>query len=209
MKRFAMVAVLLITSFFSYSFELSTGIQNEFMVVDGKEVGTFASPSRNLELPAGLHQIVIRFNSSLKDGSKETFFVSRPIVFEINLQADTTVSLPRMKRYSQVVAHFNRGAKWMLKYSNGTTELIKYEELVGDGFSPYSDVEGLVAAYNKEKGISFSESGAEKLSEQIVTVSDDGEVTISGDPTTQLKLWYIKASKEERKTFKKWMIDQD
>ncbi|KKP18489.1 hypothetical protein VS85_00328 [Vibrio cholerae] len=35
------------------------------------------------------------------------------------------------------------------------------------------------------------------------------EVVGSSNNLTQLQLWYSKASKEERKAFKKWMVDQE
>ncbi len=50
--------------------------------------------------------------------------------------------------------------------------------------------------------------GVEDLGDEvIVAVSESGDVELTGNALTQLKLWYSKASEEERKAFRKWIID--
>nr|WP_275440503.1 DUF2057 domain-containing protein [Vibrio sp. Of7-15] len=196
-------------SFSSQAIEVEVGENIEFMVANGKEVGSLMTPAKTLDLPQGKHQLVVRYNASVKDGSRNKFFTSRPYIFEADIQQATVINLPKMKRYSQVESHFQSGPKWTFEYQDGTSAPVSYDKLVGSGFSPYGDMEGLVAEYNKERGISFTNNQFEKLTDVAVSVSDTGEVNITGDATTQLKLWYTKATAEERKTFKLWMVEQD
>lgn len=207
MKNIFFIAALF--SFSAQAIEVEVGENIEFMVANGKEVGSLMTPAKTLDLPQGKHQLVVRYNASVKDGSRNKFFTSRPYIFEADIQQATVISLPKMKRYSQVESHFQNGPRWTLEYQDGISEPVKYEKLVGSGFSPYSDMEGLVAEYNQEKGISFTNNQFEKLTDAAVSVSESGEVSINGDATTQLKLWYTKATVEERKAFKLWMIEQD
>lgn len=207
MKNIFFIAALV--SFSAQAIDVEVGDNIELMVVNGKEVGSLMTPAKQLDLPKGKHQLVIRYNASLKDGSRNKFFTSRPYIFEADIQQATVISLPKMKRYTQVESHFQRGPQWTFEYQDGVSEPVKYEKLVGSGFSPYSDMEGLVAEYNQEKGISFTNNQFEKLTDVAVSVSESGEVSINGDATTQLKLWYTKATAEERKAFKLWMIEQD
>ena len=207
MKNVFLIAALV--SFSSQAIEVEVGENIEFMVANGKEVGSLMAPAKTLDLPQGKHQLVVRYNASVKDGSRNKFFTSRPYIFEADIQQATVINLPKMKRYSQVESHFQSGPKWTFEYQDGTSAPVSYDKLVGSGFSPYGDMEGLVAEYNKERGISFTNNQFEKLTDVAVSVSDTGEVNITGDATTQLKLWYTKATAEERKTFKLWMVEQD
>jgi uncharacterized protein YccT (UPF0319 family) len=89
----------------------------------------------------------------------------------------------------------------------------------------------LIAAHNAERGIVF-DNGQMTKAEQAATatlvttaaVATSKDVTavnnnvpkttvksepIKAENVEQLKAWYLKASKEERKEFRKWMIDQE
>lgn len=207
MKKIFLITALV--SFSAQAIDVEVGDNIEFMVVNGQEVGSRMAPAKNIDLPQGKHQLVVRYNASVKDGSRNKFFTSRPYIFEADIQQATVINLPKMTRYSQVESHFHRGPKWTFEYQDGTSAPVSYDKLVGSGFSPYGDMEGLVAEYNQDKGISFTNNQFEKLTDVAVSVSDTGEVNITGDATTQLKLWYTKATAEERKAFKLWMVEQD
>ncbi|WP_119469279.1 DUF2057 family protein, partial [Vibrio cholerae] len=56
----------------------------------------------------------------------------------------------------------------------------------------------------------YEEKGYEITTQVIMSeASQPLEVVGSSNNLTQLQLWYSKASKEERKAFKKWMVDQE
>ncbi|KFD81942.1 hypothetical protein DA89_688 [Vibrio paracholerae] len=63
---------------------------------------------------------------------------------------------------------------------------------------PYSDLPKLVIQQNRKEGIYFDSA-----------VALGGAIETLGEAESQLKTWYLRASKEERKAFKKWMVDQE
>ncbi|MGF1729559.1 YccT family protein [Photobacterium kasasachensis] len=183
----------------------------ELLVVDGKKVqSSFWSPSESVELQPGRHQIVVRFDGELKNGSKKTMYTTRPYLFEMDVpDDDVTITLPRLTTLSQAKAHFNRGVQWQLESSDGSTSLLSYVELEGKGFGAFKNMEELVADYNRQHGITFEQGYAVNLEQAAVEVSEQGEVMISGDALAQLKLWYVKASAEEKAAFYQWAKAQD
>ncbi|MGR5146090.1 DUF2057 family protein [Photobacterium alginatilyticum] len=183
----------------------------ELLVVDGKKVqSSIWSSTESVELQPGRHQIVVRFDGELKNGSKKTMYTTRPYLFEMDVpDDDVTITLPRLTTLSQAKAHFNRGVQWQLESSDGSTSLLPYVELQGKGFGAFKDMEALVADYNRQHGITFEQGYAVNLEQTAVEVNEQGEVTISGDALAQLKLWYVKANAEEKAAFYQWAKAQD
>ncbi|CSB20365.1 Uncharacterized protein conserved in bacteria (DUF2057) [Vibrio cholerae] len=69
---------------------------------------------------------------------------------------------------------------------------------------------GGVAAIGYLKVVTNEAQLSENTTQVIMSeASQPLEVVGSSNNLTQLQLWYSKASKEERKAFKKWMVDQE
>ncbi|PML80886.1 DUF2057 domain-containing protein [Enterovibrio norvegicus] len=211
MRNFFVSILVLLFSFQAYAAELEVGSDLKVMVLNGKEVE--ANSGDLLELAAGDNQIVVRYKSILDNGSKTKFFESKPYVFRFsNVDENLTISIERFRKYQKAENAFNRGeVMWSIKQQSGAAIPFRVDALPGNpGFIPYGDLPKAVAAYNKKEGIFFDGQDIKTLEEEVVVaVSDTGEVEISGDALAQLKVWYTKATKEERKTFRKWMIDQE
>ncbi|MGF1714178.1 DUF2057 domain-containing protein [Photobacterium chitinilyticum] len=190
---------------------ISSSKNVELLVIDGKKVqSSFWSPTEKVELQPGRHQIVVRYDGELKNGSKNTMYTTRPYLFEMDVpDDDATIILPRLTTLSQAKAHFGRGAQWQLELSDGTTSALPYVELQGKGMAAFKNMEELVADYNRQHGITFEQGYAVDLEQATVEVSEQGEVTISGDALAQLKLWYSKANAEEKAAFHQWSKAQD
>lgn len=77
--------------------------------------------------------------------------------------------------------------------------------LKGKGFMPYSDIEKLVVKYNQQKNITL-------VSSTIVTTAT---MAIATNLTTQqetentLISLYQQSSKEQKKTFRRWLVEQE
>ncbi|WP_064606500.1 YccT family protein [Photobacterium sp. J15] len=190
---------------------LSTGDDIKLLVVDGKKVeSSFWSPTESIELTPGKHQVVIRFDGELKNGSKGKMFTSRPYLFEMNVpEEDSVITLPRLATYSQAKEHFRRGPQWQLELKNGSVQDLEYVALQGKGFAAFSKMEAVVAEYNRQHGITFEQGYAVDLKKAAVEVTETGEVKITGDALAQLKLWYSKANAEEKAAFQQWAKEQD
>ncbi|MDX1303207.1 DUF2057 domain-containing protein [Photobacterium sp.] len=210
MKKLTLAALFMLSASV-HAATLSTSENIELLVVDGKKVlSSYWSPTKSIELTNGKHQIVVRFDGEVKNGSKGTIFTTRPYLFDFNVaDKDATIVLPNLTTLSQAKAHFERGADWSLEYADGMKETIKYTELQGAGFAAFSDMEALVADYNSQNGIVFEQGYAVDLEKVAVQVTEQGEVKITGDSLTQLKMWYTKASDKEKKAFKIWMAEHD
>ncbi|OOE48087.1 hypothetical protein BZG06_00490 [Salinivibrio kushneri] len=184
----------------------------EFLVADGKEM-TFESwaPQQSIELSEGTHQLVMRFDGEVKRGSKEVIFTSRPYLFELTVDGrDATIGVDsRLRSQSQAKSYFSSGPQWQAEFDNGDVMPLEAVELEGDGFGAYADMEALVAEYNRANGIIIDKGESKNLNDVLVEVDDQGQASIKGDALSQLKLWYTKASDQERKSFRRWIIDQD
>jgi len=194
---------------FSHAASLDLPYSVDFLALNGVE-----QDSKDIlhDLKPGKHQVIIRYSEDLRNGSKNDLYVSKPLVLELDIKSaadEYSLDHKNFRTYKAAEAAFdNKKAGWTLKHS-GFSELVYPEELMADGFMPYANIEKAIRKHNKEKGIVLTAAGATNVTDAVVSVSDSGEVEISGDPVTQLKLWYTKASKDERKAFRIWMIDQD
>ncbi|MCW8327596.1 DUF2057 domain-containing protein [Photobacterium sp. SDRW27] len=190
---------------------LSTGENIKLLVVDGKKVeSSFWSPTESLDLAEGKHQVVVRYEGELKSGSKTKMYTTRPYLFELDVPSeDATIVLPRLSTLTQAKAYFERNPEWMLELASGASRKLEYVELQGKGFAAFSDMEALVADYNRQQGITFEQGYAVDLKQAAVEVTQQGEVKITGDALAQLKLWYSKANAEEKAAFHQWTKAQD
>ncbi|MBF4237612.1 DUF2057 domain-containing protein [Vibrio anguillarum] len=69
---------------------------------------------------------------------------------------------------------------------------------------PYMDVGSLVKSYNIDNAIFFSDN-----LKKIDMVNNSDAISTTEDSLTQLQIWYLKSTKEERKSFRKWIIEQE
>ncbi|MDO6705055.1 DUF2057 domain-containing protein [Photobacterium sp. 1_MG-2023] len=208
MKKIIILASLFAAQAQAATLSVTDGI--EFLVVDGKQVqGSFWSQTAELELTPGKHQIVVRYDKELKNGSRNTMYTTRPYLFELEMPSqDAEISLPALVVYSQAQAYFQRDPEWTLLMEDGSQRTLAFTELKGDGFAAFSDMEALVAEYNRQNGITFEQGYAVDLQQAVVKVDAGGKVEVTGDALAQLKLWYSKAKPEEKAAFQTWMKSQ-
>ncbi|MGR5365369.1 YccT family protein [Photobacterium damselae] len=211
MKRIA----LLIGAALSFGVQAATltaGDNIELLVIDGKKIEQKGwSKAESVELANGEHQIVARFDGEVKRGSQGTIYTTRPYLFNIDIKDQNAeiVLSDTLTTLSQAEAYFARGPEWQVKFANGSEQVLDATELKGSGFAAYADMEKLVAQYNSENGIIFEQGNPVDLEKVAVKVDEQGKVKITGDNLTQLKMWYSKATPEEKKAFKMWMTEQD
>jgi uncharacterized protein YccT (UPF0319 family) len=171
--------------------------------IDANEIGT------------GFNQVVIRMDKNMASGSNSDVFTSKPYVvtFESNgsnVEIDHPVA--RSKRQAEIAFEGNN-PQWTL-VQGGTPIEYKQEVLKGkSGFFPYNDLDELMAEYNRERGISFDngEILEKPVEAQAAVIQQTSAMAPAELPENleQLKAWYLKASEEERKAFRRWMIDQE
>ena len=98
-----------------------------------------------------------------------------------------------------------------LQMSVGEHKLaLEAEKFVPDsGFMPYGDMIEQVQKYNRVRGNLYIAGNLTSVEAESVVALSDGHVVETTDTVIQLQIWYTRASKSERKEFRKWMIDQE
>ncbi len=178
----------------------------ELMAFDGKEIIKQDLEDKLHNISAGEHQVVYRFYSSLRDGSSNRILSVKPQVSLINFTPDDQlrITLPRFSAYSQAQAYFRRNGKWMLEDAQGNQKELSYEELPGQGFMPYSDIEKPLAAYNLSKGNRYAPQAASKvLADEVVSGGNDLSLL------NTFKLLYGNATPQQKKQIRDWLATQE
>ncbi|MER0396204.1 DUF2057 domain-containing protein [Vibrio vulnificus] len=180
----------------------------KILFANGTEVD---EPLEPMEVDAKSAQLVVRYAAELGSGSNQKVFDSAPFVITIdNLSEDIKLYPPKVFSYEQANREFNTSPKWRIEGVSGKEISYSQEKLKGnDGFMPYYGMEALIAKHNEERGIVFS-AGVVKA--EVVTTDKMVEkpaTTKNADALVQLQHWYKQASTEERKAFRKWMVDQE
>ncbi len=200
--------------------ELSAEQGVEFLAINGKNVDKYGEKAaKTLELDEGSYQLVVRYESSVKQGSRNTLFTSKPYVLDITMTAaDAFISVPKMRIESQAQAYFRKPI-WIFT-RNEKEHAFTGAELEGLGFAGFRNIEEAIAAFNQKQSQNQlqAQNQVKSLDKTQIIAPLNTQVTrvnplvLKAKHTTrleQLKNEYLKASKEEKKAFKRWMIEAD
>ncbi len=203
---FVLSAVFLSSTANAAQLSGSNGV--EFLVINGKKAEKYAKGAhKKIELAPGEYQVIARFEDNLKRGSSTTLFTSKPYVFNIKIQkSDLVLSVPNMKMHSHAAAFFSDPSWTLTHLSTQHKSPISSVELVGSGFGAFSNMEKAVAYHNEQQGIFLYQEKMQDLKEGPVA---QDELSQKSEPSAQLKFWYSKANDEEKKAFRRWIIDLD
>ncbi|MCF8778094.1 DUF2057 domain-containing protein [Vibrio sp. IRLE0018] len=171
-------------------------------------------PLKPTSLDSDTVQLVVRYADELGRGSNKKVFDSPPFVITIEkLNEDIKLYPPSVFSYEQANREFQSSPKWRIESKDGNEVAYVQEKLQGhDGFMPYYDIDSLIAKHNKERGIVFDSVLATVEATPAKSPVALGEVASSAQEASslqQLQHWYTQATTEERKAFRKWMVDQE
>ena len=201
-KIIAILALLLVQN--SYALELK-GINGvEILAINGKEVKNAFFSNDGSQLSAGEHQIVVRYASSL---NTDELLESRPDIFTLNLTEDTQISAANMNNLKQIERELKKGVTWVVESESKEYEVKDSDTLQGQGFMPYSDIEKLVANYNQQKNITLA-NGEAPVATAVATTAVATQIPHVIGENTLISV-YQQASKEQKKTFRLWLLEQD
>ena len=196
--------------------DLGGGISAE--VLNGKKI-----KNEDYELVKGDNQFVFEFSGKLKNGHKREYYSSRPYIVTLDLENAEVLEVELIsKRLDDIETRVSKREPIFKFVIDGKTVTDSQEMLPpAEGAFPYSNVPALVDTYNKERGLVFDSGKVVELKAELakleqsesLATGEKATTTIAGvkesENTLQLKLWYLRASDEERKNFKRWMIEQD
>lgn len=200
-----LLSILLCASFSIHAAQLTAGYGVELLAINGQSTEKMSDHAeKSLELMPGAYQIVVRYETEVKRGSKSALFTSKPYVLDLKMgNEDADISIPSMRFESQAQAYF-RNPTWLLSV-NGKQTRLTGEELEGIGFAGYRNIEEALAHFNQ------SPNSIEGQINKPPTVPSMTPKVAQAEPfnMTQMKQWYLNASAAERKAFKRWMIEAD
>lgn len=180
------------------------------------------------QLPQGDVQLVVKMDKELGRGNSAKVFTSNPFVLSFVVTGEEIkIDNPPARSAQEATNAFkSQRPEWKLVQDGEPLEY-QQEMLPSDGkLFPYLAMDKLVAEYNQSKGI-FFEGGklidkpvevqaiaVPTATSEVTSTSNKVEKTSPMKPATannldQLKAWYLKSSKQERKEFRRWMIDQE
>ncbi len=174
------------------------------------------------QLKDGFNQVVVRMDKNMAPSaaSSSDVFTSKPYVLNIEgVHGDLKIDHPQARSKMEAEKAFRSDEpEWVLE-QDGKAISYKQEVLKGkSGLFPYLGMDKLLAEHNQSRGMYF-ENGQlvdQPVAVQIATVSDKvaasekaPQAEVITNNVEQLKAWYLQSSTEERKAFRRWMIDQE
>ncbi|WP_112478178.1 DUF2057 family protein [Vibrio variabilis] len=231
MKKSVITVLLAASSAFAASAATLTPMNGvSLLYVNGQES---ESKIRSNDVESGTTQVVVRMDKKVGRGSSQSVYTSAPYVITFNISGDEVkINHPVARSKQEASAAFRLPEpEWRIT-QDGNSLSYTVEKLKGrEGAFPYSGIGELIAEYNEQRGITFgSESTSEVASAAVAATATTAAATTAAVATStpkavekpqvvkpgakssnmeQLKALYLKASKAERKEFRKWMIDQE
>jgi len=218
-KITSIVALLLVQNSYALELEGINGV--DILAINGEEVesGFFITSSAK-ELSAGTHQVVVRYSANFNN---DELITSRPSIFTIDLQQDTQISAFDVNTKYKAERAARDGMTWQVISADNKYTVENSDILRGKGFMPYSDIAGLVAAYNKEHNIIIASAVEEKVvtaptvSPTIIGATTAvAATTATVSPTTatpgagvDLATLYQQSTPAQKKAFRLWLVEQD
>ncbi|MGL5335056.1 MAG: DUF2057 domain-containing protein, partial [Enterovibrio sp.] len=180
----------------------------ELLVVNGKKVA--AAQRKSVVLEPGEHQLVVRFDDEVRNGSKNALFTSKPYIFDLKMpNRDMVISVPPLRTYSHASAFF-RAPKWLLRDKVSAQEsTITAAMLTGSGLGSLSDIEKVVQLYNEPQTKLQADINAPIAAKTAApSVPALAPSAVNSETLNALKNAYLKANAHEKKAFMDWIATQ-
>ena len=204
MKIFTLILSLIFIPF-TYAGTLSSNNGLEILAVNGIKLKSKTFADKTIDLEDGKHQVAIQYSGIFDkhNGSVD----SKVHIFMVETHGDTTISVKKFRRATQAENAIKAGLVFLIKSDNDTVEIKGSDTIDGEGFMPYSEIEGLVATYNQQNHIAIAAvAGTVVATSNIEMTKAIESGTTSSDDLIKL---YNSADKAQRKAFRVWLIEQD
>ena len=203
--KLALLGLMLISSTQAATLTPKKGV--EILFVNGIKT---EEKRETIEVDAINTQLVLRYSQKVGNGNSAKIFDSAPFILSLNIpESDLVIKGPKVHSYEQAKKKFKTQPEWAIINSNDDEISYQQEKLKPeDGFMPYYDLETMLQKHNQENGLIFGSAATLMTSAQTLE-SNKNSADNKVSNLEQLQAWYIKASKEERKAFQKWIIDHN
>ncbi|WP_194436019.1 DUF2057 family protein [Vibrio fluminensis] len=208
MKKWLGILVALV-SLPTYSAQVNLAKGVELSVLN-EEVVRYKS---DVNLVEGENQLILRMERDLRDGARKEQVLTPPYVVVLsakpepkNLDIDlVSTNLTKIERLIE------SGESIFIITLDGVEITHTIEELPpAVGFMPYGDILGLTEKFNKENGYLYDSGKIRNLKQELENVAGKNEVVESAETETtlNLKIWFNRASDEEKKQHLEWVLSQ-
>ncbi|MBF4223113.1 DUF2057 domain-containing protein [Vibrio anguillarum] len=203
LRAFICILVFLCSSTVANGYELSVDSGIEILYVNGQKA------DNSLTFDSEYLQLVLRYSGRLKSGGKMEYYATYPYLVTLTFQGQKDINSKAFiklisNRYDKINAENERKKP---VFDIQTSEDVSVEQKILPStveVFPYMDVGSLVKSYNIDNAIFFSDN-----LKKIDMVNNSDAISTTEDSLTQLQIWYLKSTKEERKSFRKWIIEQE
>lgn len=183
----------------------------DLLLVNMKKPQGSLLEKKELVLPDGANQIVFQYRPSFDEGDMVKKAYSDTIIAKFEAyNTSVNFDLPKYRNLKQAEKEID-SLEWRLLDGTSKPLTVHEDKLNYSGVQIGRNFIQEVADYNQQGGVAAlqSVSGTAFTATIIepktaVKLSDEINETVG-----QLQAWYLKASPQERKAFKKWMVDQE
>ncbi len=185
--------------------ELETERGLYILAVNGEVEGfeDYSSP-----LSQGSNQVVIQVNRKVGKGNSASVFKSKPYVLTFEAAASDTISIkgPKLYSYEGAKRTFSSDPEWVVTKNGKETEFTSVVLPSVSTVLPDFAIERSLKEFNKSKIVDTAvpSDNAKVLSAPAMPVEQT-----TGAVLNQLKALYEAASPEERKSFRRWIVDYE
>ncbi|EJL6588258.1 DUF2057 family protein [Vibrio cholerae] len=174
---------------------------------------------KTIMLKDGTNQIVFRYIPTFDDGDDVKKVYSDTIIAKFESENATLhFKIPSYRNIKEANEKIQT-MEWQLVDEKEQSVALVEDKLLNPGVQWGRNYSQEATEYNQNGGVAAigylkvvtNEAQLSENTTQVIMseASQPLEVVGSSNNLTQLQLWYSKASKEERKAFKKWMVDQE
>ncbi|KOO05381.1 DUF2057 family protein [Vibrio nereis] len=167
--------------------------------INGQKV---KSGQDSYKLIEGSNQLVLSFDGQLSDGPKTQHLDTKPYVVVIDVNNASNVQLNTISgKFKVVNKAIEKNRSWFTLTDNGTALAYTPEVLPAtSNYFPYANIPELVTEYNRDKKIYFADGEMRDIQE--LSQTEDSIVF-------KLQALYLEATAEQKKEFRKWIVDYD
>jgi uncharacterized protein YccT (UPF0319 family) len=189
------------------------------LFINGQEAESKISDN---QISEGFNQVVVRFDKKFGNSG---VYTSAPYVLSFEVVGEqVNIKPPKVRSYIEAEKVFSaENPSWKVLQDGMTIEHQQDSIKRKSGFAPFGGLDKQLVKYNESNAIYFKDGVLlDKPAETVVLAPVTTGIAIKNDTKIQqqpkateahnieqLKAWYLKASKQERKEFRKWMIDQE
>lgn len=164
-------------------------------------------------LATGSNQIVLRMNTMLGRGEQRGNFTSAPYILTLNVNdGELEIDGPKLNDVLQARKVFEGDTiDWNVSLNDNDIDYDQIKMVGKKGMLPYSNLDEQLAIYNAANGISFTGNViAPVAGASLVNGKQQAAKSVGQDSLEmqKAKMSYLKLSPTERKSLRKWLVDQ-